>query len=312
MAALPPPQKLAAAAVFRCRGRGTFLSLTPAIKNATSQRIGNGTLILRCSDSTTQSSSWSSEESSLSTVGVAATTNAPAIIRKGNRVRYRKLCPGESKGITEEMRFVAMKLRDDKVKSTNDGSKLSSDGDADADGDGETWEPSMEGFLKYLVDSKVVFDTVERIVDESDHVAYAYFRKTGLERSLGLMKDLEFFRQWDIVVPQPSTPGVSYAKYLEELADKSAPYFLCHFYNIYFSHIAGGQVIAKQASEKFLEGRELEFYRWEGDAQELLKGVREKLNMLGEHWSRYQKKRCLKDTAKSFRFLGQIVCLIIL
>lgn len=35
-------------------------------------------------------------------------------------------------------------------------------------------------------------------------------------------------------------------------------------------------------SEKLLEGRELEFYRWEGDVQELLKGTREKLNMVGE------------------------------
>lgn len=48
------------------------------------------------------------------------------------------------------------------------------------------------------------------------------------------------------MVPQPSNPGVMYAKYLEELAEKSPPLFLCHFYNIYFSHIAGGQVIAKQ------------------------------------------------------------------
>lgn len=31
-----------------------------------------------------------------------------------------------------------------------------------------------------------------------------------------------------------------------------------------------------------LEGRELEFYKWEGDVAELIKDVREKLNMLGE------------------------------
>lgn len=37
-----------------------------------------------------------------------------------------------------------------------------------------------------------------------------------------------------------------------------------------------------KVSEKLLEGKELEFVRWEGDAQELLKGVREKLNVLGE------------------------------
>lgn len=37
-----------------------------------------------------------------------------------------------------------------------------------------------------------------------------------------------------------------------------------------------------KVSEKLLEGKELEFVRWEGDAQDLLKGVREKLNVLGE------------------------------
>lgn len=30
-----------------------------------------------------------------------------------------------------------------------------------------------------------------------------------------------------------------------------------------------------------LRGRELEIYKWEGDAEELLRGVREKLNALG-------------------------------
>lgn len=49
-----------------------------------------------------------------------------------------------------------------------------------------------------------------------------------------------------MAIPEPSNPGVSYASYLQELAEKSAPLFLSHFYNVYFSHIAGGQVIAKQ------------------------------------------------------------------
>ena len=63
---------------------------------------------------------------------------------------------------------------------------------------------------------------------------------------------MEWFRQKGMVIPEPTTAGVSYGKYLEELAEKSAPLFLCHFYNIYFSHIAGGQVIAKQVCLIFL------------------------------------------------------------
>ncbi|TQD73351.1 hypothetical protein C1H46_041111 [Malus baccata] len=115
----------------------------------------------------------------------------PPVVRR--RMRYRKQYPGESKGITEEMRFVAMKLRNinGKKLSTNSNNSSPDDDDGDggndnnalagynsseseADGDGgetETWQPSLEGFIKYLVDSKLVFDTVERIVDESNDVA---------------------------------------------------------------------------------------------------------------------------------------------
>ncbi|OMO79020.1 Armadillo-type [Corchorus capsularis] len=244
------------------------------------------------------------------------TTNMSGLPLKKKRKRYRKQYPGENEGITEEMRFVAMRLRNvngKKVTSNPDSdtesenSQGEEDGQGDkksmeegGDGEAETWKPSMEGFLKYLVDSKLVFSTIERIVDESSDVAYAYFRRTGLERSPGLSKDLEWFSQQNLVIPEPSTPGVSYVTYLEELAEKSAPLFLSHYYNIYFSHIAGGQVISRKVSEMLLEGRELEFYKWEGDEQELLKGVRENLNILGEHWSRDDSNKCLKEAAKSF------------
>ncbi|KAL1353823.1 hypothetical protein HN51_042407 [Arachis hypogaea] len=237
----------------------------------------------------------------------ASTTTPP--LKKRNR--YRRLYPGETTGITEEMRFVAMRLRNNNAtpKSPENKEEESSSSNGPAS---DAWHPSVQGFLRYLVDSKLVFNTVERIVDDSDHVSYAYFRKTGLERSEGIAKDLEGFEQQGLAIPNPRSPGLTYAKYLEELAERSPPLFLSHFYNIYFSHIAGGQVIAKQVSQKIFEGKELELYRWEGDPAELLKGVRENLNMLAEHWPRDDKNKCLRETTKSFRYLSQIVRLIIL
>uniref|UniRef100_A0A1D1XK36 Putative inactive heme oxygenase 2, chloroplastic n=1 Tax=Anthurium amnicola TaxID=1678845 RepID=A0A1D1XK36_9ARAE len=231
----------------------------------------------------------------------------PAIPVVKRRKRYRKAYPGETKGIVEEMRFVAMRLRNDGAKG---GKEREVDGGVREDKD--TWQPSMGGFLKYLVDSKLIFDTLERTVDKSEDVAYAYFRKTGLERSDCLLKDLDWFSQQGIVIPNPSTPGTTYAAFLGELAESSAPSFLCHFYNVYFAHATGGQGIGKQVCEKLLEGRELEFYKWDGDVFELLQDTREKLNKLGEHWSRDDKNRCLREATKCFRFLGQIVRLIIL
>ncbi|CAA0830295.1 Probable inactive heme oxygenase 2-chloroplastic [Striga hermonthica] len=253
--------------------------------------------------------------------GIGQTPPPPPPPVRQQRRRYRKAYPGEKEGITEEMRFVAMRLRNSgKSKSRANSNGVESeknnevDGDAEEkdDGDGDEWQPSMEGFLKYLVDSELVFRTVESIVDESTDVSYVYFRKTGLERSGCIMKDLEWLREQGNVIPEPSNPGVKYMQYLKELAENSPPLFLSHFYNIYFSHIAGGQVIAKKVSSKLLEGRKLEFYKWEGDAEQLLTSVREKLNALGEHWSRDEKNKCLSEATKAFRFLGQIVRLIIL
>ncbi|KAH9624624.1 hypothetical protein KSS87_000779, partial [Heliosperma pusillum] len=200
----------------------------------------------------------------------------------------------ESKGITEEMRFVVMNLKNSKGSGRLSVDSQPSDENHETKvdaGDESSWQPSLDGFLKYLVDSKLVFDVIED----------AYFRKTGLERSESLARDLKWFRQQNMLIPEPSSPGISYAAYLKELSQKSAPLFLCHFYNSYFSHIAGGQVIAKQVAEKLLGEKELDFYKWDNDAQELLKDVREKLNRLGEHWSRDDKNKCLKEATKSFR-----------
>lgn len=128
-------------------------------------------IILCCSEPNT--STLSSPEA---TMGAEANTPAP---KKKRRARYRKQYPGEKQGITEEMRFVAMKLRNTKAKINSKKSDRENDGvddsdesvssslaDEDAANSGEIWEPSMEGFLKYLVDSKLVFDTIEGIVDE--------------------------------------------------------------------------------------------------------------------------------------------------
>ncbi|XP_042494171.1 probable inactive heme oxygenase 2, chloroplastic [Macadamia integrifolia] len=269
----------------------------------------NGLFIFCCSNSDNSSANGTAPTST------AVVPSPPPVIKK--RKRYRKLYPGENEGIVEEMRFVAMRLRNNKGKPISTEEEEEEDSNKESEETEEddvkdTWQPSMEGFLKYLVDSKLVFDTLDHVVEASDDVAYAYFRKTGLERSECLLKDLEWFAQQNIVIPEPSPPGVSYAKYLRELAEKSAPLFLCHFYNIYFAHIAGGQVIAKQVSEKLLEGRELEFFKWDGDVQEMLKDVRETLNKLGEHWIRDEKNRCLREAKKSFQFLGHIIRLIIL
>ncbi|KAF0921421.1 hypothetical protein E2562_006987, partial [Oryza meyeriana var. granulata] len=219
--------------------------------------------------------------------------------------RYPRQYPGEAVGVAEEMRFVAMRLRNPKrttlkdytgaeevdnglneEASASDEEKDEDDVVKEEEGDGARlegeWMPTMEGFVKYLVDSKLVFDTVERIVAESTDVAYVYFRKSGLERSARIAKDLEWLREQGLAIPEPTTSGSTYATYLTELAESNPPAFLSHYYNIYFAHTTGGVAIGNKISKKILEGRELEFYKWDTDVEILLKDAREKLNELSK------------------------------
>lgn len=74
------------------------------------------------------------------------------------------------------------------------------------------------------------------------------FQNTGLERSESLAKDLEWFKEQGYSIPEPSSPGTNYAQYLEELSKKDPQAFICHFYNTYFAHTAGGRMIGKKVN----------------------------------------------------------------
>ncbi|KAG9142177.1 hypothetical protein Leryth_007618 [Lithospermum erythrorhizon] len=231
-------------------------------------------------------------------VSSSATTPAEAAPEKSNK-RY----PGEGKGFVEEMRFVAMKLH------TKDQAK---EGEKEPQGKPVAkWETSVEGYLKFLVDSKLVYDTLEGIMDKAAFPEYAEFRNTGLERSESLAKDLEWFKEQGHTIPEPSSPGVSYAKYLEDLSETDPQAFICHFYNTYFAHTAGGRMIGRKVAQTVLNNKELEFYKWEGDLAQLLQNVRDKINRVAENWTREEKNHCLEETEKSFKFAGEILRLIL-
>lgn len=77
----------------------------------------------------------------------------------------------------------------------------------------------------------------------------AELRKTGLERSERIAKDMEWFEEQGYAIPQASSVGINYAQYLCELSENEPHAFLCHFYMIYFGHTAGGRMIGKKASQ---------------------------------------------------------------
>ncbi|KAL9242436.1 hypothetical protein vseg_016431 [Gypsophila vaccaria] len=209
-------------------------------------------------------------------------------------------------GFVEEMRGVAMKLHTkDQAK---EGEKVAKSAEEMSP---KKWDPTVEGYLRFLVDSKLVYDTLERIVLDAPLHFYAEFRNTGLERSEKLAKDLEWFKEQGYTIPEPSEPGITYSKILEELAVKDPQAFICHFYNTYFAHSAGGRMIGRKVAEMLLNKKELEFYKWDGDLPELLQNVRDKLNKVAEGWSREEKDHCLEETEKSFKHSGEILRLIL-
>ncbi|KAF7806383.1 heme oxygenase 1, chloroplastic [Senna tora] len=238
--------------------------------------------------------------------GISKMPTKGVVVSATTAEKPKKRYPGESKGFVEEMRFVAMKLH------TREQAK---EGEKEVKEPEERpvikWEPTIDGYLRFLVDSKLVYDTLEKIIEEAAYPAYAEFRNTGLERSASLAKDLQWFSEQGHTIPEPSSPGLTYANYLKELSEKDPQAFICHFYNIYFAHSAGGRMIGKKVAEKILNSKELEFYKWDGDLSQLLQNVRERLNKVAEGWSREEKNHCLEETEKSFKFSGEILRLIL-
>ncbi|XP_074556053.1 heme oxygenase 1, chloroplastic-like isoform X2 [Curcuma longa] len=194
----------------------------------------------------------------------------------------------------DEIRVVAMKLH------TRD--QAAKEGEKEPEGPPLfKWEPTIEGYLRFLVDSKIVYGTLETIIRNAAYPWYAEFKNTGLERSDKLAKDLEWFKGQGHTIPEPSPPGDSYAQYLEELSKKDPQAFICHFYNVYFAHTAGGRMIGSKVAEKILDNKELEFYKWHGNLSELLQN----------NWSREEKDHCLEENEKSFKYSGDILRLIL-
>ena len=134
---------------------------------------------------------------------------------------------------------------------------------------------------------------------------------TGLERAGPLEKDIAWFAEtYDMEVPPADGAGAEYAVFLKELAGASPPQFICHFYNVYFAHSAGGKMIGRKVSEMILNGKELEFYKWERGLDDSLAAVKAKLNETAEGWSREEKDACLEETGKSFQLSGKLLRLI--
>eukprot|EP00545_Synedropsis_sp_CCMP1620_P010444 CAMPEP_0119003354 /NCGR_PEP_ID=MMETSP1176-20130426/513_1 /TAXON_ID=265551 /ORGANISM="Synedropsis recta cf, Strain CCMP1620" /LENGTH=198 /DNA_ID=CAMNT_0006954951 /DNA_START=337 /DNA_END=933 /DNA_ORIENTATION=+ len=158
-------------------------------------------------------------------------------------------------------------------------------------------------YLQFLVDSQCVYQTLEDIVNDKDELAT--FRQTGLERTTGLEQDIQFLlSEYDLEKPAVGAFGKAYVKELTSI--DSIPELMCHYYNYYFAHTAGGRMIGKQMAALLLDKKTLEFYKWDGDLNKIKETVKGDIEDMAATWSREEKDECVSGTAAAFRCGGGI------
>ncbi len=122
--------------------------------------------------------------------------------------------------------------------------------------------PTQMDYLQFLVDSLAVYKVLENIVNNKD--CLITFRNTGIERTNELEKDIAWMcTTFNLQRPDVGLAGKIYAEQLNDMikSDGDIPEFMCHYYNYYFAHLAGGRMIGKQMSKLLLNGETLEFYK---------------------------------------------------
>ena len=202
--------------------------------------------------------------------------------------------------VQDELRPYAMKLH------TRDQSPK--EGQQPAQKPFTEWQVGLGDYLHFLVDSLHVYEAFDKIINSNP--LYEKLRNTGLERSEALRYDIKWISTVyspGLKVPECGKGGKDYANLLLDLSTKSPPKFICHFYNHYFAHTAGGRMIGKKLSDKLLEGKVLKFYEWEGDVKVLLDNVRHNIDVMAETWSPEEKLACLEETAETFRAGGSLM-----
>ncbi|PXF48928.1 Heme oxygenase 1, chloroplastic [Gracilariopsis chorda] len=157
----------------------------------------------------------------------------------------RRRRPGEHKGFVEEMRFVAMRLHT-KDQAPREGQQEASALPIDA------WYPSKSHFMQFLVDSLAVYHyfETELVTPDSPHRIFSRFVNNGLERIPALQHDIAYLNTLGVETPQPTVAATRYVQYLRDLLEDKPESVLCHWYNYYFAHSAGGRMIGRLMQDR--------------------------------------------------------------
>lgn len=226
--------------------------------------------------------------------------------------------PTESKeySFVQEMRTYAMKLHTREQVQKPGAAGAKPDGHGHGHGgpppssSAPQWQPSRQNYLQFLVDSLMVYTSLDNIIEKNEKLHI--FRATGLERANALKEDIKWMYENDntLEVAKCGPNGIYYSSFLTALAIESIPKFICHYYNFYFAHTAGGRMIGKRLADNLLNGKVLGFYQWNDDVNVLLDGTRKKIDAMANNWSEDEKNTCLEETASCFKLGGSLMVYI--
>lgn len=208
--------------------------------------------------------------------------------------------PGAHKGFVEEMRFVAMRLHT-KDQAPSEGGQEASSLPIDM------WMPTQADFMQFLVDSRAVYAFFENELCVAGNGMFEKFMGTGLERLDSLKKDIEYLNSLGIQTTPPTAAATRYIEYMKALVKDKPESVLCHWYNYYFAHSAGGRMIGRLMQNRLFDGRQFAFYEWETDVKEILGEVRKVIDGVSNDWDREIKDECLKETGLAFGFSGTVL-----
>jgi len=170
-----------------------------------------------------------------------------------------------------------------------------------------SWEPQLSDYVQFLRDSLEVYKTMEEIVNSYDELKD--YRNTGLERTEALKADIDYICNTfntNVNEPECGEAGKAYSKFLKSIVKESIPKFMCHYYNHYFAHTAGGLMIGRKMSALLLNKETLKFYQWDGNVKEHLENTKCMIDNMASTWSSSERDDCIKETASCFHFGGSL------
>jgi len=170
----------------------------------------------------------------------------------------------------------------------------------------EPYVTTHDDYVLFLVDSQYVYQAFEDVINSVEELSV--FSNSPLDRTTVLESDIEYMvKEFQIEKPDVGKAGLEYADVIRQLGNNGdINQFICHYYNFYFAHTAGGRMIGKKLSSLLLNKKTLDFYKWDGDLNKIKKDVKIDIENIVKSWSVAEKKKCTDATAAAFKGGGAI------